>query len=1010
MPDEALELYDYQLAQEQGIMPPDATVVERDAQGNPSVAEWGGEKYYLPGSTMFEVGYRTESERLRYDKFGNPLGPHPGNLIPEGTVLIMEGNKPTRRITSQEIAKGERDISADIAAGTIRIPVKNDRGGETLLTIEQARRIADTTDDKAAFDLYKEYGVVQPWTKYTTRDAAEASRKAAAASEFVSKAESKQQAKAQESLKKYKDKDGYNLADALAAGVSPSVIMAAGFTKQQIDEQKQAVKFLQATPEQQFIIMRAHGQVPKDAEFVEKDKQGNFVYTTNTRPKTIHDFVVSTSDEVTTSNLAMMPTTSEANRQLYADTAKAWGKYVVSGLPVVGTVVMWNRMSVPWIVTSVATDLLFFAPVLRAAGTGIRSAAMGRINQTAKEAEAAVAAGRSVERATLKEVGNKQVVKTYDAWTKAQDAYTKNLTEIKAAEWKIKNTPGGPLPEYFVDLEMAQKATGGLKNRLVMAGDALGREQAKLATQLQPAKLGKTAAFDTGPLADLGKQSAKDIETTAARIFEGKTPSLETLAKREKAINKSIEMAAFDKNFKEVGRLKQKLIDIQGQKIEAKAAQAMNLYNERLANLSRIEAIDRELKNPTAATARNINKLQNEKLVLKKRVIALDNQLPDAIKALSIEYAEPIQRAGGQRIATATPKAPPGRYLGGGARTAETGRMTTLAVPGAKLLYRSTEGMEEWQIPAVRTIEAPGKQTVTVEPQPYWAGEVTTAPRTKPVEPTTPFQPETKPAPRPPFNPKPGEITWTPAVVLSPRIKGKELVITVAGARALTQAQTAAAKKAAAEYMNAVATGEKPNIAARNITDTKTGIVVKVVSKTADKNITQLATSTQTSTRPELTVKTETIPVIRTPTIPIKEPPPKIFPPSGATDKQKRQFLDRTAGLIARRRGSLGGKSVWRVWHYPYRPQDKLVIVGPPPAGARVVTGKGSVGQSATVIKGLAPTSPLYDDTGAVDDLIIPTGKNDIRIQSVRDKGISERTPRISGGSLRISPKMPRLR
>jgi len=111
-----------------------------------------------------------------------------------------------------------------------------------------------------------------------------------------------------------------------------------------------------------------------------------------------------------------------------------------------------------------------------------------------------------------------------------------------------------------------------------------------------------------------------------------------------------------------------------------------------------------------------------------------------------------------------------------------------------------------------------------------------------------------------------------------------------------------------------------------------------------------------------------------------------LIPPSPtASDKEKRDYINKAEGVIARRRGSLGGKDVWLVRTYPYRPQDKLVILGAAPEGAKVIRGAGSTDATAVVLRGKAPTKTLFSDTGAVDDFIIPTQTRKLRIRSVRD-------------------------
>lgn len=153
---------------------------------------------------------------------------------------------------------------------------------------------------------------------------------------------------------------------------------------------------------------------------------------------------------------------------------------------------------------------------------------------------------------------------------------------------------------------------------------------------------------------------------------------------------------------------------------------------------------------------------------------------------------------------------------------------------------------------------------------------------------------------------------------------------------------------------------------------------------------------------------------IPTPLVRKPKPKPRLFP-KGRSDKEKRKALKEAKGIVARRRGSLGGKDVWRVKVYPYGPEDTIVLLGKPPEGVRRVVGVGSVAKSAVILRGKVPSRVVFDDTGAVDDVLYISGKR-VRVTSVRDVAvtpkspISQRAPRISGRGIRISPRTPRLR
>ena len=69
-------------------------------------------------------------------------------------------------------------------------------------------------------------------------------------------------------------------------------------------------------------------------------------------------------------------------------------------------------------------------------------------------------------------------------------------------------------------------------------------------------------------------------------------------------------------------------------------------------------------------------------------------------------------------------------------------------------------------------------------------------------------------------------------------------------------------------------------------------------------------------------------------------------------------------------------------------------MLGAAPKGAKMATGKDSVKESLTLIRGIPPDKPIYDDTGAVDDIIMSDGRK-ITVKSVKDKNIKPRQARI---------------
>lgn len=193
MKDEDLEQYEYSLAQEEDRVafspPPDSEVVERDAQNRPTVyQDKSGEKYFTPDSTPYKQGHRTESERIATARGDSALGVHPGELVPEGTLILMEGKKKSQRITPADIVRKNIDpqiLNDYIQRGAVRYPVKTERGGEILLTQEQAEKVRKADSDKERFNILKRYGAISGTAEFVTKEQAEKSQKSAAAARFT---------------------------------------------------------------------------------------------------------------------------------------------------------------------------------------------------------------------------------------------------------------------------------------------------------------------------------------------------------------------------------------------------------------------------------------------------------------------------------------------------------------------------------------------------------------------------------------------------------------------------------------------------------------------------------------------------------------------------------------------------------------------------------------------------------------------------------------------------------
>lgn len=94
---------------------------------------------------------------------------------------------------------------------------------------------------------------------------------------FVEQAETRKTAES--AISQYKTDDGYNIAKALADGVSESTLKQAGFTQGQLDAQGDAVAYERAAPETKFKILQERGTIPKDAKLEKVEADGGISYS-----------------------------------------------------------------------------------------------------------------------------------------------------------------------------------------------------------------------------------------------------------------------------------------------------------------------------------------------------------------------------------------------------------------------------------------------------------------------------------------------------------------------------------------------------------------------------------------------------------------------------------------------------------------------------------------------------------------------------------------------------------
>jgi len=180
----------------------------------------------------------------------------------------------------------------------------------------------------------------------------------------------------------------------------------------------------------------------------------------------------------------------------------------------------------------------------------------------------------------------------------------------------------------------------------------------------------------------------------------------------------------------------------------------------------------------------------------------------------------------------------------------------------------------------------------------------------------------------------------------------------------------------------------------------------------------RLAPMPLTATKTATVIKTAIATIMKPPIKPIKPPKikptfPPIIPPSEMSDKDKRRRILQSKGAIAFRMGELGKeRDVWYTYIDPYqKPEDKIILVGKTPKGAKVVRGPLSAIRTAQLLYGITIPRKMMDDVGFMDAVFEPIDKRGIKLSftpdpkglTTGDFGISKRVA-IEAVSKRVFP------
>lgn len=840
--------------------------------------------------------------------------------------------------------------------------------------------------------------------------------------------------------------DGYNLGKALAGGVPVQTLINAGFSQTQIEAAMAQARYFQASPEGKFAILQAEGTIPKDARFEGIDPDGTIRYSFV--PKNEVDKVavarnmIETRNRVGASSDNVTPSKglgsiedfarnnpkeyAEANKQLRIEATVNRNEAIMSLIPVYGSarsISHWDKQlvynydkgtgnfvpsdqktAIGWKVFDVVNlgmDVIFVASLAK---SGVKSAFKTGAEAVA-DASKPVRAVKLFEAPAAEALGevaktDPALAKAFTNTSKAATKYAELTESIARTEKYLKTLPSGAetRPEVERGLELMRSRLPKAQQQLEGAArDFAQTGKAKIRAGLTKQEIGPpVGARDVAALQDLDelpKNIPRQIQQLVDRQVNPRTVKViqSELADAEAALSKSRSMGTTEMSklydlTGDVRKLRTELAVAQAGDIQKLESQWRVLRNETIPQL------EQGLKNAKAANSPAVQDFERALQQAKLSEMKTRQTLGDAYKYLEEQWpAEPIPRGGG---GVATRPRGPEIYRGGGGGRVETPYKITYQ--NARIVGVDSYGNVTYVIkPLVTRINVPGKETIHVEPQPYWAGEVKTAPdptRTTPFmpdrEPYTVPQPETEPAPRPPFAPGPGRITWTPGVQTTPDIKAWPITETTPGEEPGTQPGTQPGEKTGTDTGTRTGTQPDEGTKTRPSEGVKTGTVTQPFERTQER--TQEQTRLQEQTKPQEQFERANKSTSRVGTLTPRLP--------GATGKKRRTSKDdqETRRLISEAdtkaawvQGELHGKPVIHVVWGKNGQYDSAVLVGPVPEGVVMAKGKGQAYRSIRLTQGIPPSRPVQLEGGAVDPVVEPT-KDDrgVTIRFVHDDSV----------------------
>lgn len=747
---------------------------------------------------------------------------------------------------------------------------------------------------------------------------------------------------------------GYNLLAAWEGGISENTLLAAGFSKEAIAEMKAHKKTLSALK----TYTDSKGRINLIEALADKAATDNELKAIGITDKAITEARQELTKTVILAKWGipiparLVPATAKAalievpkmgvgipklTEVKIAGTA--YGGFVVGLIPVVGTVVYWNKMTPTMRAISIALDILILAPFARVAMAAVRqdvfaAAKMG----TLKGSRAMI--GRDVI----------QLAQAENVATKTMASYIGKAYGKTVA--KYYTTMMNAQLRYMTDLAKVARlrktgAADKMIDRAVKVAQASERDLVVKAKEFTKSTRGK-AGFDDSRAAKLMNDIPQDITRNTRSAVDSLTTPKATIKTLEQQVRKA---EATLKAAKEKYHDPKDWVDLLADLMEKQG----KLIQARFGDVRRLQALLIE--------ARTSGTIEGFKLAEK-----LQKQLDAAIKSLQIEAAKGGFLSYGHP-GIDVPVVKPWTGLISGEKPRVEGISTERGTQAMREKEARAWGIETLP-PAISKILIAPTRRVKISTRERTTFE-TPAPEIKAL-PTTRISLSTRELAAIQMAIVSKAVTL-PAMVTAPKTGAKEWVVPSEAVRAMEAVQVKAYTAAAIMAATQAAT----KAAMQNMTEAQ----VQARAKAATMPMLKAITSVQVKTAVKLAVKTA---------LPIRvKIPIKIPLPSGKT----RQLTKKeAAGVIAWKQGFM-----YKLLYPPYG-EKQIVNTRKPISGVKYHRGVGSAYKSIIAKGGIVPRV-VRRDMGVVDVIIkTPPKSRKPRISFKSDrKQRTTTTPGISG-------------